>query len=83
MKQTTDTQIAAEIAKIPASMRNNFLVRAAINSREELGADEQLELLQHINRNARRKNVDAVTFMGALQAGKKKNVVTSAKRKAK
>jgi hypothetical protein len=86
-----DQLIQGEINKIPQAMRDNFLVRATINSREELGPEGQLDQLRDINRYARRRQktedntvqLKPARLFGSLRAGKKKGSAPVTNRKAK
>jgi hypothetical protein len=84
-------QIAAEIAKIPARLKDNFLVLGTINSSEELGPEGVLDQLKDINKYARRlASRKTVKFpelskgmKDNIRAGKRKAVSPSRKRRAK
>ncbi len=85
-----EQEIKSEFAKVPARMRGNFLVRAAINSREEIGLEGVLDQLKDINKYLGRKSVEArenttetkLGLKGHVRAGKKAGPVNNPKRKA-
>ncbi len=56
MRADIKKAITDEYSKVPARLKDNFLVRGAINSLNDSLTDEEvLEQLQLINKNARRK----------------------------
>jgi hypothetical protein len=89
--KSIEQQIQDLYSKLPARLKNNFLVRAAMNSTEELGGPEAvLEQLKDIKKYSG-KTTRTVKFpelttglMTPVKAGKKKASGRSqAKRKAR